>query len=102
MAQERFPMFELETIKRANEAEEQHQILARRCVHKADGCIEITKEHDAVAYVDRLLKTMRQVSDSSGSMSTWVKGMGRMVPKFTRLGEDLHLACRQYREYMFV
>ena len=95
-------MFERETVKRAIEAEEQHQILARGCVHKADGSFEVTKEHDAVAYVERLLKTTKHISESSGSMSTLVKGVGRMVPKFTRLGEDLHLACRQYRECMFV
>lgn len=95
-------MFEREIVKRTIEAEEQHQILARGCVHKVDGSFEVTREHDAVAYVEHLLKTTKQVSDSSGSMSVWVKGMGRMVPKFTRLGEDLHLACRQYREHMFV
>jgi hypothetical protein len=95
-------MFEQNTIELAIEAEEWHQILARRCVHKPDGSCEITREHDAVAYVETLLKTTKKIAASTRGTSKRVKGIGRLVPKFTRLGEDLHLACRQYRECMFV
>lgn len=95
-------MFTKEEIQQVVEAERQHEIVAHRCVHKPDGTCEITSEYDAVAYIDNLMRTAQEIASSTGGMSKMVKGVGRMVFRFNRLGEKLLLACKDYRECFYV
>lgn len=95
-------MFAREAIEQSIEAEERHEIIARRCIHKPDGSCEITREYDAVVYIESLMKTTKEIASSTGGVSKMVRGIGRMVPRFNRLGEKLHLACKQYRECLYV
>lgn len=92
-----------EDIKLADEAERYHELIANRCTHLPDGTTLVTGEFDSALYLERVMETVKKVKTSNDVMSRLVEVRGgRRVARLTRLGEELVLACKLYRECCYV
>lgn len=90
-------------IKMAKKAERVHELIANRCTHYPDGTRVITKEFDSALYLERLMAVAKKIASSQEDVSILVQTRrGRQVPRLTRLGEELLLACQGYREFFHV
>lgn len=95
--------FTEEDIKLAEEAERHHELIANRCTHLPDGTMLVTSEFDSALYLERLMKTVKKIRTSKGDLSSLVEVRGgRRVARLTRLGNELALACKLYRECFYV
>ena len=94
-----------EDIKLTIEAERQHELIAKGCVHLSDGTKVVTREFDCVLYLERLMDTAKKIASSKDDVSKLVEtkaGSGRYVVRFNRFGRALILACKVYQERFLV
>lgn len=95
--------FTEEDIKLAEEAERYHELIASGCTHLPDGTTLVTGEFDSALYLERLMKTVKKLRTSKDEVSNLVEvRAGRRVAPLTRLGNELALACKLYRECFYV
>lgn len=96
-------MFTEEEIKQAIKAEQHHELIANSCTHLPGGAIMLTDEFDAVRYLERLMKTAKQLRSSNEAVANLVSGPGgRHIIRLTRVGRDLLLACKLNQESLQV
>lgn len=95
-------MFTKEEIKQAIQAERHHELIANSCTHLPGGEIMLTEEFDSVRYLERLMKTAKQLRSTSEAATIPVRGRGgRQITRLTRLGQDLLLACKLHHESLY-
>jgi hypothetical protein len=98
-------MFTDKEINQVEEAERFHELIANGCTHWPDNKKAITGEFNTVLYLERLMKTAKQIASSNDDISKLVDARtsaGNRVVRFNRLGHALLVACNDYRDNFFV